>query len=270
MPESRSGFAPVNGTELYYEVTGEGPALVLVHAGVSDHRLWDDQVPVFAEHYQVIRYDMRGFGRSAMPPGTFSLREDLYGLLQALGVDRAAVCGVSMGGRTVVEFALEHPEMTTAVVPVAAGFVMAEPTESTKALFAQLEPAYEARDIDRVVDLELAIWLAGPARDPQSIPAALREKFRLMERHNLEIEFAGEEGQAEWLDGVEDRLTEIKAPTLVIVGDQDLTGCLATADLLAAQVPGARKVVLPNVAHLPPLEVPGDFNRLVLDFLADR
>ncbi|HKV84922.1 MAG TPA: alpha/beta fold hydrolase, partial [Ktedonobacterales bacterium] len=93
MTQARSGMAAVNGAQLYYETAGEGHPFIMVHAGICDSRMWDAQFEYFANRYRVIRYDMRGFGKSTMPPGPTALREDLYGMLRFLGVERAYVMG---------------------------------------------------------------------------------------------------------------------------------------------------------------------------------
>ncbi|MGI8588498.1 MAG: alpha/beta fold hydrolase [Chloroflexia bacterium] len=266
---TQSGFADVNGAKLYYEVAGAGHPLVLLHAGVADNTLWDDQFDLFAQSYRVVRYDQRGFGQSEMPPGPFAFYKDLAGLLDFLGIEKAHVCGVSMGGRTVIDFALAYPDRVAALIPVAAGLSGTPPDESAKPLYAPLEEAYEAQDLDRVLDLESDLWLVGPRRTRDAVSPALHEHFRKMERHNLEREFSGpEEGTPENLDPpAYDRLGEIHAPTLVIIGDADLPNTIATAARLAANIVGARKVVLPDTAHLVPMERPTEFNRIVLDFL---
>jgi pimeloyl-ACP methyl ester carboxylesterase len=105
-----TGAAEVNGATIYYEVVGEGEPLVLVHAGIADSRMWEGQLTAFADRYRVLRYDMRGFGRTAMVEGTFSHHEDLRGLLDFLGLDRAHLVGCSMGGGAVLDFALEYPD----------------------------------------------------------------------------------------------------------------------------------------------------------------
>lgn len=267
--EQQTGFADVNGARLYYEVAGGGHPIVLIHAGIADHHMWDNQFALFAQQYRVIRYDMRGLGQSAMPPGPYRLSGDLYGLLQYLGIEQAHVIGVSIGGMTAVDFTLEHPEMVTALIPVAAGISGSRPSEAAKALFAQIDEAYEARDLERLLALEMDLWVVGPGRSRDSIDPALRQAVETMERANLEREFAGEEGTFERLDPpAAGRLGEIHTPTLVIVGDADTPDTVANADTLAAGIPGARKVVLPNVAHMVPMEVPDTYNRLVLDFLA--
>jgi pimeloyl-ACP methyl ester carboxylesterase len=272
-PNPQTGFADVNGTRLYYEVQGSGPNLVLLHAGVSDHRMWDAVMPALTPRYRVIRYDQRGWGQSRLPPGPFSLYEDLYGLLQHLGVDQAIVVGVSIGGSTVIDFTLAHPEMVRALVPVAAGYSGAPPpSEAEQAQFAVVDAAYEAKDVDRVLDLEMDIWLVGPGRTRDAVSPALQEQFRAIERPNLEREIVGGEGAEAKVVRLDPpaagRLGEIRVPTLVIVGDADVPHCVINADVIAAGIPGAQKVVLPNVAHMVPQEAPGPFLDALLPFLA--
>src|SRR5215471_17547543 len=106
----------VKSTQLYYEVTGEGQPLVLVHSGGFDRRLWDEQFTTFADNYKVIRYDVRGHGQSPPPTKPYSDAEDLYRLLQELHVEKAHFVGLSLGSTIVVDFALAHPEMVDSLV----------------------------------------------------------------------------------------------------------------------------------------------------------
>ncbi len=119
IPTEGMGVASVNGARLYYEVAGGGFPLVLNHAGLANCRMWDDHIEVFAQHYRVIRWDFRGYGKSPMVPGPFSGRADLQGLLRALGVGRAHVLGLSLGGRIAIDFALEYPDMVAGLILVA-------------------------------------------------------------------------------------------------------------------------------------------------------
>ena len=266
--ERQTGFADVNGARLYYELAGTGHPVVLIHAGIADHHMWDNQFELFAQQYRVIRYDLRGLGQSAMPPGPYRHSRDLYSLLQYLTIEQAHVIGVSIGGMTAVDFTLEHPEMVTALIPVAAGISGSRPSEAAKALFAPIDEAYDAGDLERVLAIEMDIWVVGPGRTRDAIDPALRQAVETMERANLEREFAGEEGTVERLDPpAAGRLGEIQVPALVIVGDADTPDTVANADTLAEGIPGARKVVLANVAHMVPMEAPDAFNRVVLDFL---
>lgn len=113
-----AGFAPVNGTELYYEESGTGFPLVLAHRGIADHRMWDEQFPVFAEHYRAIRYDLRGFGQSRLVPGSFTHYEDLDSMLRCLGIERAFLVGSVLGATIIIDFAIFRPDVPAAVVTV--------------------------------------------------------------------------------------------------------------------------------------------------------
>jgi pimeloyl-ACP methyl ester carboxylesterase len=259
----------VNGTQLYYEVAGEGRPLVLLHFGLGDSRFWDDQFDMFVQRFRVVRFDARGFGRSPQGAGPFSRHEDLYWLLRFLGLDKAALVGVSMGGATVTDFTLAHPEMVEALIPVGAGLsgFDLEPTPAEVALFQEAEVALEAGDIERSNEVEVHIWADGPNRSPELVNPAVRERVRMMNRQVLEHD--AERERAQQLEPpAAGRLGEIRVPTLVIIGDQDVSIIQTIADHLATQIPGARKAVMHDTAHAPNIEKPDEFNRLVLDFLA--
>jgi len=120
----QKGFAEVNGTTLYYEVAGDGHPLVLNHGGLVDNHSWDDQFDELAQHFKVIRYDMRGFGDSGMLKNgmePYSMERDLYSLLQFLGIEKAYMLGLSMGGSLAIDFTLQYPEMVDALITVGAG-----------------------------------------------------------------------------------------------------------------------------------------------------
>lgn len=267
MRKKEAGEAVVEGARLRYEVVGEGEPLVFVHAGIADMRMWDPQVGAFAERHRVIRYDMQGFGGSPAAVGAYSHHEDLRGLLDVLGVRRASFVGCSVGGKTVIDFALEHPRMVEALVLVGSpvgGFEFdAEPPEEWESLVA----ADEARDLERVAELEVRIWVDGPFRGPDLVDPAVRDLVREMDVIALKNEASGS-GDARPLDpAAAGRLGEIPAPTLVVVGDLDRPEILAAADLLVKEIPGAAKAVVRGTAHLPNMERPEEFNALVMGFL---
>ena len=116
-----SGVALVNGAEIHYDMAGAGFPLVLLHAGVCDRRMWDEQLPALAEHFRVLRYDQRGFGETRMPLGPFSHLADLEGLLAALAIERAHLLGSSKGGQCALDFTLAHPERVGGLVLVCSG-----------------------------------------------------------------------------------------------------------------------------------------------------
>ncbi|HEV2580269.1 MAG TPA: alpha/beta hydrolase, partial [Ktedonobacteraceae bacterium] len=106
-----TGFVEIYGAPLYYEVAGDGPALVLIHEGIADSRMYDDQFDAFAQQYRVVRYDLHGFGKSGAPEQAYTHHGALHGLLRHLGIERAALMGMSLGGITALDFALSYPEM---------------------------------------------------------------------------------------------------------------------------------------------------------------
>jgi 3-oxoadipate enol-lactonase len=268
----RHGFAEIDGGQLYFEVAGSGEvALVLVHAGIADQRMWDDQFLPFAERYQVIRYDQRGFGESSLPTGPFAFYDDLALLLGQLGVTRAVLVGCSLGGATAIDLALSQPEMVDALVLVGSGLSGQEwpdPTPVELEVFSQLEEAEKARDYAAANEVEVHIWVDGPERSPEAVDPAVRARVREMNLQTYLRHAETEEDVRRTLEPpASERLREIRVPTLVLIGDQDVSAIQAIAEKLAATIPGARKVVLPNTAHVPNMEQPEVFNRLVLDFL---
>ena len=262
-----TGKVDVNGAMLYYEVAGEGEPLVLVHAGIADGRMWEEQIEAFTEKYRVIRYDLRGFGKTAMVESSYSHHEDLRGLLDSLEVGHARLVGCSMGGGAVLDFALRHPERIGALVLVGAAVSGFEADFEPPEKWDELVAADEAGDLGRVCELEVQIWVDGPGRRPEEVDASVRDlvyEMNLIALHN-EASGLGEELPPE--PPAAGRLSEILAPSLVLVGDSDQPRIKAAADLLARELPNARKVVMPGTAHLPNMERPEEFNRIVLDFL---
>jgi 2-hydroxy-6-oxonona-2,4-dienedioate hydrolase len=265
-----TGTAEVNGAQIYYEVAGEGEPLVLVHAGIADSRMWDDQVAPFASRYRVIRYDLRGFGRTEMVEGPFSHQEDLRGLLDSLGVERAHLVGCSMGGGAVLDFALVCPERVRDLVLVGSAVGGFRPDFGPPREWDELVAADEAGDLERISELEVRMWVDGPARSPEDVAATVRDLVREMNLIALKNEDAGLGEEWEPAPSAADRLHNIHAPTLLIVGDEDQPRVFAAADLLEKELPNACKTVMHHTAHLPNMERPEEFNRLVLEFLQDH
>ena len=262
----KNGFAEVNGARLDYEIAGEGFPLVLVHAGIADGRMWDEQFQEFAKQYRVLRYDRRGFGKTAMVAGAYSHHHDLYELLKALQIEQAMLVGCSQGAKIVVDFTLEHPEMAEALVlvaPALSGFVY---TGEMPRQAEQIDLAEEAGDIAQVNELELQVWVDGPHRTADQVDAKVRERVREMNLIALQTpDGLGNEQPLE--PAAAGRLAELHTPTLVVVGDLDTPKTLAAAGYLATHIARAQKLEMTGVAHLPNMERPEEFNRLVLSFL---
>lgn len=266
--ESASGFAQVNGAELNYETQGEGYPLLLIHGGLADHRMWDDQMAAFAQHFRVIRYDMRGFGRSAMPAGVFSYHEDAYALLQALGIDRAAVLGLSFGGAIAIDLTLAHPESVTSLVLVASALGGYEFGEDTMLKIDEADAAFDAGDVARAVELENRIWIDGPFRRPEEVDPLVRSRVAEMNASNYALPSDAGTLDPPSVPAVE-RLQEIHVPTLVLTGELDVPDIGEIGTLLAERIPHATRQVIPGTAHHPNMEKPERFNATVLEFLSN-
>lgn len=271
MPDITTGLAEINGTTLYYEEAGPGFPLVLLHAEIADHRMWDDHFLALAEHYRVIRYDFRGFGKSGRYTGLYADADDLYALLTHLGVERAHILGVSMGGGVALSFYLQHPAMVASLILVSSalgGFT------AYTALAAQM-----ASDIDRVIkegdmlmaaEMTLRMWVDGPSRNPRAVNPSVRMRIQRLLSENAHT-FTAPELDVKLDPPPIARLNEIAVPTLIIVGDKDMPDILNIADVLLKGIPAnVEKLVIPGVAHMLPMEIPAEFTEVVLTFLKGR
>jgi 3-oxoadipate enol-lactonase len=257
----------INGAHIHYRRSGAGFPVMFLHAGVADSRMWDPQAAGLAKHFDVIAPDRRGFGDSELPPGQWSPVADVLALMDGLGLRQAPhVVGCSIGGSLAIDFALEHPERVSKLVLVGAGVSGQTPDGRHKELYAEVEAAEDAKDMKALNEAEAHLWLDGPRRPPGHVDKRLRDLFLDMNGRTLLVDF--DQAQPQKLEPPAlSRLGEIHAPTLVVVGDQDLPPVLETADLLVSKINGARKAVIHDAAHLPNLEHPERFNRILLDFL---
>jgi pimeloyl-ACP methyl ester carboxylesterase len=261
--DARSGFATASdGARLYYEEAGSGPPVVLMHQGLWDSRVWDGQMGPFAQRYRVVRYDLRGFGRSDPPTGQFSTRQDLADLMGSLGIERASLVAGSMSGSIAIDFALEFPSMVEALVLVAPGLSGDDTPddERTERLAHESELALKEGDLERAVDLLLRIWT--PLGD-SDVDRRIRE-IAMDNKHVDTLDWSVHQRLDPPAAG---RLEEIAAPTLVILGDGDAAVMSAVVDKVVSGIPNARRVVMPGTDHVPNMRDPETFNRVVLEFL---
>jgi 3-oxoadipate enol-lactonase len=254
---------------VWHDIHGEGAPVVLLHAGVSDSRLWEPQLRSFSQSHSVLRVDLPGFGNSPIETNPVSNTGAVRDAMDAEGIDRAAVVGVSFGGSVALELALESPERAAALVLVGAGLPDHEWSEEVTSFFAAEEEAVERGDLDGAVDANLRIWLAGPRRSLDDIDPALRELVGDMQRQVFKQQQGHDDVRVLRLDPpASERLGEVKVPTLVLTGDEDVTDIHQIADQLTAGIPGAERATMADAAHLPSLERPEEFDRIVLGFLA--
>lgn len=246
------------------------PTVVLVHAGIADRRMWDPVQDLLTASLDVVRVDLRGFGESVVPPaGPWSHADDLAGTLEELGITRAHLVGCSLGAGVCAELAVRWPDSVASLVLAApGGALLTDRTDELVAFFRAEGEAVEAGDLDAATEANVRAWVDGPRRGPDEVAPDVRDAVRRMQRRafDLTADWPDEVWEAEQeLDpALAERLDEITAPTLVISGAHDVDAVRLAAERVARDVPGARAVVWPDVAHLPSMERPADFAAEVL------
>lgn len=268
-PQMTSGFAQINNAHMYYEIVGAGEPLLMIHAGVADNRQWNNEFTHFAKHFRVVRYDMRGYGKSAPVGGEFSHMGDLIALLAHLELHQPLILmGCSMGGGLAMDFALAHPSRVKALIMVDAGPSGLELDVETPAKVAEAERAYTAGDLDRVAELETQIWFDGTNRMPNQVNQAMRALAYAMNHNALTLDARGlGKRLPDAQTSAAERLPELDMPVLIIVGAQDTPYMLAAADYMVQRIRSARKVIIEDAAHLPNMDHPDEFQRAVTVFL---
>jgi pimeloyl-ACP methyl ester carboxylesterase len=260
-------------TGIAYDRAGprHGLPVVLLHAGVADRRMWDPQWPELTAERDAVRLDLRGFGESAeRPRGALSPVDDVLDSLAELGIGQFHLIGASFGAGVAVEVALTQPERVESLLLSApGGSLIAEATPDLQAFFDAERSALARDDLDGAVEANLATWVDGPHRAAGDVDAAVRELVRQMQLRAFEL-------TADWDDVDEremdppalERLAEIPARTLVLVGALDLDAIQDTARRVTAGIPNARRIEWPDTAHRPSMERPDDFLAVLRDWVA--
>lgn len=263
-------YAEVNGVSLYYESTGDGFPLVWSHEFAGDYRSWEPQVRFFSRRYRVITYCARGYPPSDVPDSVDAYSqeqavEDLRGLIEHLGIERAHVGGLSMGGNVALNFGLTHPDMARSLVVAGTGTGSDSP-ESFAENVAGFAGRMESGGMAAMED-----YTRGPARVQllRKDPKGWREFADQFAEHSATgsaFTFRGVQGRRPPIYALEDRLRALDVPTLIMVGDED-DPCVEPAIFMKRCIPGSGLAMIPQSGHAINLEEPDLFNRLVLDFL---
>jgi 3-oxoadipate enol-lactonase len=255
--------------ELWHEVVGEGPPVLLIHEGICDSRMWESQWRTFSEVHRTVRCDLRGFGQTPLPAEHYSNARDVVELLDRLELGAAAMVGVSLGGRVALEVALARPDLVERLVLVGVGLPGYAWSDTVRRYGEEEDAAVARGDLQAAVEANLRMWVDGPNRRPEEVDPSVRSFVGEMQRRALELQAPlWEEVQEELLvPDVGSRYVELRVPTLVLVGSEDVSDIHEIADRLASGIPGGRKDVITGTAHVPSLERPEEFDRLVLAFL---
>jgi len=258
---------------LHVEVRGDGePTVVLVHAGITDRTLWDREFAALGERGRVVRYDVRGFGRSADPDGDYFDHDDLLGVMDAVGARRAVLVGASNGGRIVLDTAVSAPDRVLGLVLVGSALPGTPMSPELDARFDAEDAALAAGDIARAHEINMGLWIDGTGRGPGDVAADVRRRAAawlaaVLPRQADQI--ARQAGDAGLLSPpVRGRLGDITVPTLIIVGAHDIPYTRLAAQDLARLIPHSRLTVVDGAAHLVNVEQPDAFARALEEFLA--
>lgn len=261
-----SGTVAVDGTHLYYEAAGRGPAIVLLHGGNLDRRMWDPQFLPLAREHRVIRYDLRGYGGSGPADAPFRAYEELRALLDSLHVAQASLVGLSGGARIAVDFALAYPTRVDRLVLAAPGLSGWTFSRADTAYFPE---ARRARARGDAAGLGLA-WLGSaymrPAMAHPELVGPLREMAAANGKAWMGLLNHGDMGRDADPPALH-RTTSLRVPTLLIIGTRDTPDIQAIADTLSATVPGLRRVTFDGAGHLVNMEQPQRFTEVVRTFL---
>jgi len=270
MIQTKKGQLNLGDGQLYYETAGKGMPLVFSHAAFLDSRMFDAVWEPLAEHFCVIRYDMRGFGQSSPVTGPLCRRDDLDQLLKHLEVTEAHLVGCSNGGQISLDLALEQPQRfksLTLVGSTPSGFELhGEPPRYMLEMF----DAMQKGDIDHSNELQIRIWLNGEHREPEQVDSMLRKKALEMNRISVSQStfFIADTQPINPLDPPAiTRLESVNCPTWIVAGALDHSEVLRAADEMVKRIPNAQKTIIASTGHVPSYEQPDTFVKLLLDFL---
>ena len=248
-------FVETNGIDMYYEVHGQGPAVVFAHPGGGSHLSWWQQIPVFAESFRCITFDHRGHGLTRdLPndPGAHAYPQDLLGLLDHLQVDKAALVGQSMGGWTSIGLASTHPERVSALV-------LGDSTGGVR------DAAVDQHMADMASAGARRIWAGAYTQQfAQDKPA---HRFLYHEITAMNLPKPSNLGAQFDVDYQVDAIVEHRIPALFIVGEKDTLMPASIINRVVQRIPGAQLIEIPDAAHSAYFETPEVFNRIVLEFL---
>jgi 3-oxoadipate enol-lactonase len=238
-------IVPAGADKIWAEDSGgPGPVLILLHEGVGDSRMWDPVWARLTENFRAIRYDVRGYGRSPLATEEYTLLDDLRTVLAHFGVSRAHLAGCSMGGLTATEFALAEPDRVRSLVLICSGVSGHEYPEEAQ-LDAQCEALAAAGDLAGVARVQLTLW--GASGEDPFVTDLMLSSLRAFENEE-QFQRAGEP--------ILDRLGGIRAPSVVMIGDQDYPPCIEGNREAARRIPGCELIWMPGVDHYPTVRAP--------------
>jgi len=268
-----SGYAQVNNTKLYYEISGKGEPLVLIHGSFGDRRFWDPQFMELSKKYKVLRYDIRGYGKSALPNSNELYRDvdDLKALMDYLGINKAHICGLSLGSFILIDLALTYPDKCLSLIPIGprvAGDGTDEyktpNADSVRAIIATTTEIVKSKGAKEATDY---LWTGNHAMGKCVVSPKTREALLKMGYEYSWWRYLYPSKREYAFPMAIKQLNEIKIATLVVSAEYDLALCKEIAAILAKGIQGAKMISIKNAGHMMNMDNPKEFNKAISEFI---
>ena len=258
----------IDDASIYFETAGDGQPIVFLHAGVADSRQWNNEFNCFSSEFSVVRYDLRGFGQSEPVDGEFSNLGDLASLLAHLQITQPVILiGCSMGGSLAMDYALAYPSGVKGLIMVDSAPSGLELDLPIPAKFKLVAEAEKAGDPDLVAEIETQIWFDGD-REATKVNQEMRSLALQMNRLALahDAKDLGKQIPNSKISAVE-HLKELDVPTLAIFGSNDIPYMRAAVKYMAKEIRNFQEAEIQNAAHLPNMDQPEEFQKIVCEFI---
>ena len=268
-----SGYAEVNKTKLYYEISGSGKPLVLIHGSFGDRRFWDPQFYELSKKYKVLRYEVRGYGKSALPDSMEVYRDcdDLNALMEFLGIKKAHICGLSLGSIIAIDFALVYPDKCKSLIPIGprvAGDATDEyktPVADTiRSIIAKVTEIAKTKGAKEATDY---LWKGDHEMGRTVVTTRTKETLLKMGYEYSWWRYLHTSKREQAFPMAIKKLGEIKIPALIVTADHDLELCKQVAAILAKEIPGAKLISIKHAGHIMNMDNPSEFNKAITKFI---
>jgi len=270
---SDSGYAEINGTKLYWETAGIGDAIVLIHGSFGDRRFWDFQFTALSKKYKVLRYDVRGYGKSALPKSDepYTDAEDLNALMEFLKIKKAHVCGLSLGSIVGIDFALSHPDKLISLI-LCGPRVAGDGTDEYRTINADTVRAIIAKTTDMVKNKSAKeatdyLWTGNHSMGKTVISSITREKLLNMGYEYSWWRYLNTSKRGLVFPMAIKKLYEIKTPTLILTAEYDLELCKEVAVIIVKEIAGAKLISVKGAGHIMNMDKPRKFNKAIFKFI---
>lgn len=269
-----SGMIAAGGFQVYYERQGRGEALLLLHAGLQDHTMWKAQVESLSTQFEVVTIDLPFHGRTSGTDTTLLAQDVVRIVLDSLHLQKVSIVGLSMGASVVQDFIIAYPDRVRKTVLLAAGingYEQKHPVDSVSmAWYQRFAQALEAKDTVKAAVEFTKAWAEGVYRSKDSLKSPASQYVYNTTLKNLRLHKMQGWPRLQMAPPAVERLASIKVPVLIIDGDKDLPYITAASSYMKQTIPGAKRILMKDVAHMLNLEKPAELNNLILHFLKEK